>query len=207
MDIQKLLERGDQLEARVRELFEMTPSEILDREIASSIMCSVALEHANSFRLLSHSGNYTSAISLCRLQYETMVRALWLFYAASEEAVAKITSVLTSENENKANSLPMLSEMLKSMSGKAPQAALDMLEEFKKYSWKSLSSFVHGGIHALNRHAIGYPEILLDQIIRMSNALNTMTGMMLAILSGDQRIVTAFSRIQPEFADCLPELK
>ena len=101
----------------------------------------------------------------------------------------------------------MLSEMLKSMSGKAPQAALDMLEEFKKYSWKSLSSFVHGGIHALNRHAIGYPEILLDQIIRMSNALNTMTGMMLAILSGDQRIVTAFSRIQPEFADCLPELK
>lgn len=41
--------------------------------------------------------------------------------------------------------LPMLSEMLKKLEGKAPQIALDQLLELKQYSWKPLSSYVHGG--------------------------------------------------------------
>ena len=44
------------------------------------------------------------------------------------------------------------------------------------------------------------------QVIRSSNGLLTMTGMILAVLSGDLEIAKRMSRIQSAFADCLPEL-
>lgn len=44
------------------------------------------------------------------------------------------------------------------------------------------------------------------QVLRNANALATMTGMALAILTGDEAFSKPMSKIQPEFADCLPEL-
>ena len=106
-------------------------------------MCSISFEHAESAKMLISSGNFTSATGLVRLQYEALVRAMWLLYAASETAVSKLMCELTSESSHKANKLPMLSEMLDKLDGKAPPEALSMLKEFKDYSWKPLSSFVH----------------------------------------------------------------
>ncbi|GAA5186004.1 hypothetical protein GCM10025772_00590 [Ferrimonas gelatinilytica] len=98
----------------------------------------------------------------------------------------------------------MLGEMLNKLDGKAPQEAVSMLLEFKEYSWKPLSSFVHGGIHAIHRHAAGYPEALLEQALRASNGLSIMVGMFLVILSGDPGQQGAITALQQEFADCLP---
>jgi len=42
--------------------------------------------------------------------------------------------------------------------------------------------------------------------VRSSNGLDTMTGMLLAILSGDEAMAKRMSKIQPRFADCLPPL-
>jgi hypothetical protein len=114
---------------------------------------------------------------------------------------------LTSESAEKANKLPMLSEMLKNLKGKAPTEALDMLLEFKKYSWKPLSSFVHGGIHAINRHSKGYPAPLLIQMLKISNGVSVMVGMLLVILSGDSRQRGKIPAIQKQYEDCLPEYK
>lgn len=50
-------------------------------------MCSVSFEHAESAKILLASGNFTSALGLVRLQYEALVRALWLRYAASVKGV------------------------------------------------------------------------------------------------------------------------
>lgn len=147
-------------------------------------MCSIAFEHAESAKMLIASGNFTSATGLVRLQYEALVRAMWLLYAAPETAVSKLMCELTSESANKANKLPMLSEMLEKLEGKAPQEALNMLMEFKEYSWKPLSSFVHGGIHAIHRHSKGYPTQLLYQMLRISNGVSVMVGMLLVILHG-----------------------
>lgn len=207
MDLGKILVRSDELEELIVELLEVGPAEDSERYFACHVMCSVAVEHANSFRTLIKSENFTSAISLCRLQFETLVRAIWIFYAATDGAISKITSIPTLESEKSTNNIPMLSEMLIKLRGKAPDMAVDMLEEFKHYSWKSLSSFVHGGNHAISRHVIGHSDDLIDQVIRMSNALNTMAGMMLVILIGDEHLAGLFSRIQREFEDCLPELK
>jgi hypothetical protein len=207
LDINKLLKRSADLDESLRFLLTLEPYDDSKRLEASKVMCGVATEHAQSLKILLGSCNYTSATSLARLQYETFVRAMWLFYAADDISLSKITEELTQESEKQANKLPMLSDMIKHLEGKAPQSAVEMINEFKTYSWKSLSSYVHGGIHALNRHGKGYPTSLIIQIIKISNGISTMTAMLLAIISGDALVTGTISKIQTEFKDCLPELK
>ena len=170
-------------------------------------MCSIAFEHAESAKMLIATRNFTSATALVRLQYEALVRAMWLIFAASEKEVSKLMCELTTDSADKANDLPMLSEMLVKLDGKAPEEALDMLLEFKEYSWKPLCSFIHGGIHAINRHSKGYPTPLLFQLLKISNGVSIMLGMLLVILSGDLRQRGKIPKIQKEYSDCLPDYK
>ena len=170
-------------------------------------MCSVAFEHAESAKMLIASGKFTSAVGLFRLQYEALVRAMWLLYAAPDNAVAKLLGDLSQDGPKRAENLPMLSEMLNKMEGKAPAEAVAMLLEFKESSWKPLSSYVHGGMHAMHRHSQGYPTVLLEQALKASNGVSTMVGMLLVILSGDRSQQGKLPTVQREFADCLPEQK
>ncbi|SEH08991.1 DUF6988 family protein [Candidatus Venteria ishoeyi] len=205
--IDKLLSRSAELESKLLEFLGLAPFDDSERIMTSKVMCSIAFEHAESTKILITTGNLTSATGLVRLQYEALVRAMWLLYAASDIVVSKLSSELTCETANRANNLPMLTEMLKKLQDKAPRQALDMLLEFKEYSWRPLSSFIHGGIHAIHRHSKGYPLPLLEQMLRMSNGVSLMVGMLLVILHGGGEQRGKMSQIQKEFADCLPETK
>jgi hypothetical protein len=149
-------------------------------------------------------GNFTSAIGLMRLQYESLVRAFWVVYAATDGFVTKLMAELTDEAARVANKIPMLSEMLNSLDGKAPKEATDMLLEFKEYSWKPLSSYIHGGIHAIDRNRRGYPLPLLLQLLKASNGISIMAAMLLVILYKNPAHKGKLPAIQREFADCLP---
>lgn len=205
--INYLLSRSAELERNLLEFLVLPPFDDSQRIMVSGVMCSIAFEYAESAKILISAGNLTSATGLVRLQYEALVRAMWLLYAATDTDVLKLTSELTQETANKANKLPMLSEMLEKLQGKSPQEPLDMLREFKEYSWKPLSSFIHGGLHAIHRHSKGYPLPLLEQMVRISNGVSLMVGMLLIILHGGGEQVGKIPRIQREFADCLPDTK
>ena len=125
----------------------------------------------------------------------------------TEDEINRISADLNIETEKKAQKMPMLSEMLKKMEGKAPKNALEPLVEFKEYSWKPLSSFVHGGIHAISRHSKGYPIALLEQTLKASNGVNGMTGYFLAILTGDSKLAKEFHNSFFEYKDCLPQYR
>jgi len=58
----------------------------------------------------------------------------------------------------------------------------------------------------LRRSADGFPVDLALQVLRSSNGLTTMTGMTMAVLTGDEVVAQPVSKIQPAFADCLPDL-
>jgi hypothetical protein len=195
------------LEAELLKLFTPGAFDSSERLRASWTVCSISFEHAESSKILITTGNFTSATAVVRLQYEALVRAMWLLYAASDTAVTKLMAELTSESAHRANKTPLLSEMLTKLEGKAPQEALSMLNEFKEYSWKPLSSFVHGGIHAITRHNKGYPAPLLEQLLKASNGVSVMTGMMLVILSGSPTQQGKITTIQATFQDCLPDHK
>lgn len=208
--LEAMLHRSDELHEKVLHLLEGAGFLTTSRGEAAFGMCSVALEHATSIRALMAIGLPISAVSLMRLQFEALARAMWLLYAAGDAAIEKLIAPLTLEAEQAANGLPSVNDMIKQIGGcvgkSVPAAAHQMLVQFKEVSWRSLNSFVHGGIHPLRRSADGFPVSLLLQVLRSSNGLFTMTGMVLAILSGDGRITRPVGRIQSEFKDCLPDL-
>jgi hypothetical protein len=204
MDLNKILMESAELDERLHEFWLTDGLNAPDKMRCAAILCRVVYEHAESIKMLLARGNFTSAIGLMRLQYESLVRAFWVVYAATDGFVTKLMAELTDEAARVANKIPMLSEMLNSLDGKAPKEATDMLLEFKEYSWKPLSSYIHGGIHAIDRNRRGYPLPLLLQLLKASNGISIMAAMLLVILYKNPAHKGKLPAIQREFADCLP---
>jgi hypothetical protein len=208
--IQSLLIRSTELEqALFATEFALHPGDSPEQAARFAVnysACCISVEHNRGLRLLLSEDCHTSAIALMRLQYEALVRSMWAMYAATDLAISKLGSALNTDTEIAAKNLPTLSKMLEALDGKGPAPAVVMLLQFKTVMVSALNSFVHGGIHAVQRSANGYPVDLLLQVIRSSNGLLTMAGAMLAILSGDQARMKVISGYQVEYRDCLPEL-
>lgn len=189
------------------ELFSLFPDEAFkddDKTTAITSMCNIALEHSVGIRILIGAGVPTSAISLLRLQYEALVRAVWLLYAASDSAISKLVAPLSQEAEQAAsNSLPSFSTMMNEIEKKAPAAAFRHLKEFKDYSWRPLNSFVHGGIHAVKRNKDGYPAALLSQTLRHSNNLSNLAAIALVCLIDHPPLTQIVAGVSAKYADCL----
>lgn len=204
----RALARANELDEALLRAIDATHFRTYDdsaRIAASVSAASVAMEHGRALRVLVADGLPTAALSLMRLQHEALTRALWLLYAADDTAVAKLTSPLTKQAEAAASKLPMMADMLKQLGTKPAAAkALIGLQAFKDNNAAALNSFVHGGIHALQRQALGYPAPLMVSALRNCNGLMVMTAMMLAVLTGRQPLVHAVSLLQATFADDLP---
>lgn len=205
-----MLQRSGALHERLDALLGEAEFDGSPRGEAALGMCVVSMEHAIALRALMALRLPTSAVSLMRLQFEALTRAMWLLYAASDVAITKLMAPLTLASEQAAKNLPGASEMIEQIGKRigqgAPPAAHQMLSHFKDVSWHAMNSFVHGGIHPLRRSADGFPVDLALQVLRNSNGLITMTGMTMAVLTGDEAVVKPISKIQPAFADCLPDL-
>lgn len=201
-----LLDRSSELSQTLATFLSLPTYDKSPIIIASRTLCAVSFEHATSVHALISLGNFTSALGILRMQYEALVKSIWALYAASENSIEKLHSELNNETAKWADKLPTLTEMLIELSREAPQQALGPLIEFRDYSWKPLSSYIHGGVHALSRHKKGYPSELLCQALKSSNGLLIMAGMMLIILSGDKNQSGKIALIQQQFADACPNL-
>jgi hypothetical protein len=79
-------------------------------------MCSISFEHSQSFKILLAARNFTSAIGMLRLQFETFVRGVWIYYAAKDSIIGKLSAELTNTNVKRAdNNLPVLSKMIEEL--------------------------------------------------------------------------------------------
>lgn len=168
-------------------------------------LCSLSIEHAVASRCLLAAGAGPSTLIIHRAQFEALVRAVWVFYCASDDEVACLQDELTPTSESLAARLPMLSKMLQALET-VKQAAepLRAFSEFKKYSWVALNSFVHAGAHALHRLRTGFPLELVELIVKQSNALVVMAHMQLAIITGSQDAVRWVAKTADGFSDVLP---
>lgn len=165
----------------------------------------LSFEHSTAALQLISSGLLPSGYSLFRPQFESLVRGIWLLYAASDTWVDKLSQPLTLETASKANEGPGLTEMLAKLEkSEAPPQLVAQLQQFKDITWKALSSYTHGGIHPISRTMTGYPVKLTYDSIRNSNAVTALTAQLLAILSGDSENMIPIRRLHIEFVDCLP---
>ncbi|WP_339515071.1 DUF6988 family protein [Pseudomonas sp. RL_15y_Pfl2_60] len=179
-----------------------------DRCVACETLCTISMQHGFSLLMLSHVGNNISAASLLRLQFESLIRALWVLYVASDTALSKLTGELSVEALKVANKLPSVSEMIKALSRAEgfPPSANEMIKDLQVGLMSEMNSFVHAGIMPFKLQQIGTPEIVTIKNMKHSNAISTMTAMTLAIINTDKNAAVVIRKMQPKFADCLPPL-
>lgn len=181
--------------------------ESIPRYKAVDALAFISIEHSSSLRfLIAHAKCNTSAFALFRLQYEALVKSLWAFYVASDEHIDLIVGELSDERAERNNrELPSISKMLKQLEDKNTPAhhAVQQLVEFKNISWKALNSYVHSGLHAVNRSMNGYPPELIFPIIRQSNNLMYLAAYTLAIITGNKLVIEGVSITRKKFKDCL----
>lgn len=171
-----------------------------------SSMSTIAIEHGLSLRLLVSVGQFASATALLRVQFEAVVRALWLHFAASEALIAKFDlSVSTSSLKEPADT-PKISDMLDAIDSSAPPQIGKMLRDLKQGAWGPMNSYVHGGIHPVIRSVVGYSTDYALGTLRNANGLTTMAAMLIAMRSGDERTSKGMRQIQLDHLDCLPPL-
>jgi hypothetical protein len=207
MDLNQLLARSAELETRIADFLDLPLFDDSSRLRAVRSVASLSFEHAQSLKYLTAAGLCTSASALLRVQYESLVRAIWMHHCASDQEVELMLAELTHATAKQASKIPMLSRMLDEIEEKAPHAPVAGLREFKHYSWKPLSSYVHGGIHAVHRHGRGFPLELAIMQIRHSNGLLGLAGNLLLIIAGIPAEAGVMAGVYGEFADCLPPVE
>lgn len=207
MKFEELQQASQELENIVLQMLELQPFSSDKKSKIAKIICEISIEHSISLKDLISLSRVTSAISLLRLQFESLVRAYWIYNAASENDINKLAANLDRTTAKTADKLPMLSEMLTKLDGKIGSATYGMLQEFKYYSWKATSSYVHCGLHAVSRNEKGFPLELVITIIKQSNGLMTMAAMLVAQIANNQHAANYIIKSQEEYFCALPDKK
>jgi hypothetical protein len=203
-ELNKIIARADEFEEELFLILQVATFKEDSKSTAIIAMSNIAQEHALSLRELIRNRLLTSAMGLLRLQYEAVVKVIWLLYAATDTEIEKLIAPLTAENAQKAsNGLPSFSDMMKAIEKKGAPGVYRHLSSFKDYSWRSLNSFVHSGIHAVNRNKDGYPIYLLSAAVRQSNNLTHMSAIALVYLQDNVDLTLSVAFLYKKYSDCL----
>ena len=204
MSLRTLNEESKALAEKLYSILDVPRFDDTERIRVSDVTCSMSLEHWNATRLLLGAGLLPSGLVVHRAQFESLVRSVWVLYAAPEAKISKLSAALSTESEQAAKNLPQIAEMMGDLSSKAPPPAYDALNRFKDNSWKALNSYAHAGIHPLRRHEDGYPEGLVESVFRNANGLAIVSGMQTAVLSGRQPLVREILSLGLAHPSCMP---
>lgn len=203
-ELNRVIARSSEFEAELASIFESVtfPSDSKSQVIITTY--EIAQEHAIALRELIKHRLLTSGMAMLRLQFEAVVKELWVLYIASDTFINKLIAPLTLESEQVAsNSLPTCKVMLSEIERKGPVGLHRHLGTFKDQSWRALNSFVHSGIHAISRHRNGYPAQLFINVVRQSNNLTHLSAVGLASYSQDQELALHVAMLFKKFGDCL----
>lgn len=183
-DFATVLQNSDALHADIEcALEEFVWGEFDERRVSTLMLCQIAFEHGVAMRALLGGALHTSAIALLRLQFEAVVRAAWLLHAATDEQATRLSAPLSLESEQGAKNLPSVDAMIGRLESAGPRGSGALLRRFQVRSMRALNSFVHAGIHPVQRRATGYPEPMLRDLLKNSNAVALLTVVVLSELS------------------------
>jgi len=166
-------------------------------------LAGISIEHADSIRMLLFTLHLTSAMSLLRLQYESLIRAMWVGYVANEQWIATHDTQLTEENIpfKEGLSVETCLKHLEKVEA-VPRTAYFSLIQFHEQSWKALCSYVHSGKHPLKRKEGGYPVNLLITISQHSTQLMTIAASTAIAMAGNQPLMNEFMQLQNKHKHC-----
>lgn len=167
----------------------------------------MSIEHSSGMLALLSMGLPNAALALLRPQFETLVRGVWLLYAADEKWVRQYHAPLSEASVKEADRAPSVKEMfdqLAAIERSDVRAVVANLGQYRDVNWKALNSFTHGGKHPMSRSAVGYPDELVANVVRNANGLVCLAAQLAATLSGDTSNMDAIRGLHDEYGDCLP---
>lgn len=157
------------------------------RGVIALALCNTAFELALSQRRLLEVGLTDTALALCRLQFEAVVRATWLRSARMMNGLRSSPPVEGEGHQEPASRFP-IATMLKHFDQQAPHVA----DEFSRSlgTIKSMHSFVHSGSQGV-AHALmpSYPAENLTAVAWNRNLLQLYTANAAVIAAQDQGLV------------------
>ena len=180
------------------------------RETATLILADISSEHGHAVHALAKEGCHISASSLLRLQFESLIRAQWIYWVANDDIVERFYKPLTQQNASQAEKrIPTINIILDDLEGAAkegivPEKAVQMMREFKELTMKPANSYVHTGMHAFSRKKDGFPEPLIIQILQNSNGLEALNAMLLATVVNSTDMIQKVLALQYIYIDSLP---
>lgn len=206
----RLLSQSDQFADFLTDTLELVGHVACDVETGTiQAAAEPSFEHAHALRVLFEAGKPNSAAAMLRLQYETLLRAGWLLYGATDTRLAKASALLTTKAAQAAKDLRSADDMLLDLERAlrvTPErrGLVQPLREIREISWQAMNSFVHAGLHALSRAKSGFPTQLAMDLVKNSNAVLHIAARIPARLTGSWESTTTIEHCHPRFLDCLP---
>ena len=165
---------------------------------------SLSMEHAIGAHTLIMLGMNSSGYILYRPQFETLIRGMWLLYAASDSYCEDLLKQMSLEIKIKEKDNINLTQMLKHLEkSEAPKHIIEDLIKFRDLTLKSLNSFIHGGYLPMVMTAIKYPPELSINALLNSNILVAIASLLAVILSDDQTKMELVKDLHVQFSDCI----
>ena len=173
------------------------------RSLIASALCATAFEHGFSQRVLMEIGLTGTALSLCRLHFEAVVRATWTAECADDEWLDKFTTPLEGPGHKEPAPKIAIDAMIKHITGKVKHVG----EEYAllNTSIPAMHSFVHSGAQAVV-HALmpAYPTYTLMGAIWNRNLLHLYTANTAVVADGNGLLSPRLRLLQEKHAACMP---
>ncbi|MFA5941500.1 MAG: hypothetical protein WC809_19300 [Sinimarinibacterium sp.] len=205
--LEEMIEGSDRLHAELAGHLASENVVTDHRQDLASVLASLAIEHAHSILLLVVEGKPSSALALVRVQYEALLRATWINFAAGNHAVEKFVAPIPTNATKEPDLFPTVGDMLKAIDGKAPAPLVRALSEYKAGAWGAMNSFTHGLLRTMTGHRNGYPPGLLSTTIQNSNGAAMFATMLLGQVTGRLDLHLAVIGMSRTHARYLPPLK
>lgn len=174
------------------------------RGMLTTTMCRLAIDHGNGQRLLVLTGHVTTALALVRVQYEAMIRAVWMLHGASDEWLTRFLTPKASGDQSETVIGPAIDSMLNTLDTKVPAPYAKMLRELKTATWGPMNSFVHGGIHAVVNTLVEAEPKRLVSLLRNANGMSLMSAQTFMQACRDSKVAGRIGKIRAMYTDALP---
>jgi hypothetical protein len=205
--VQRMLDLSASMDEQLARLFERPRRAGNPRALVTIALCDVALEHGRAQRILIEAGCQTTAMAMVRLQFEAVVRAIWLHHGATEEWVERFCAPMEPGQLAEPALGPSVDAMLATISQTAPAFVGRMLVDLKAASWQPMNSYVHGGIRPVVQTLAGCTPPHLIGILRNANGLALMAGNVFVMACGDAELAGRIREVQLASMECLSPVR
>ena len=205
-EVLRLFERSDALQTAASTVVaQAIPPSTRKGFLATSIGM-VSLEHWGAQRLLLRQGFYVTGFALVRMQFEAVVRAIWILECAKDDWLERFVTPMADAQLEEPVLGPPVTAMLSAIATKASVIAA-MLSQLKEGAWEPMHSYVHGGVRPIAHSLAGTTHYQVSAVLRNANGLGLLALNAMTIAFQDPRLGGFIAHLQREFIDCLPPPK